>query len=566
MRRENLFEYDANGNCIRKTDALGVSRVSAYDAMGNATKMTACAGTEMEAVSTYAYDAIGRMIRAVDAENGESSSTYDRVGNITSVTDPNGGTTTYRYDTMGRMTESVNAAGSRKTYTYNAAGLLAEAENARNQTTAYQYDALGRITARTDELGTISYTYDGNGNVLTVTDGSGTITREYDAKNRVTKYTDARGNTVRYGYDSLGNLMTLTYPGGEILRYAYYPTGRLQTVTDWKDRVITYAYDGNGRLTTLSRPDGSVETYEYDANGQLARQTDLNGDRVVNSFTYGYDTAGNITSIRSENVAGEQASVSNVTMKYDAANRLITYNGKTVTYDADGNMTYGPLNGELASFTYDCRNRLVSAGDTSYEYDAENNRIGVTTGTTKTSYVVENNSGALSQILSATERSSTEEQPADTTLYIYGNGLLAQEKETGEYLLYHFNNIGSTSAVTDMDGTIVHAYAYGTYGELLSGNREGIRFLYNGRYGVVTDENGLYYMRARYYNVDIKRFINQDVLEGSIATSPSLNRYAYCQGNPVKVTLVSGGRGSFLSACQLCFGDPRLGGCGRSRG
>ena len=223
-------------------------------------------------------------------------------------------------------------------------------------------------------------------------------------------------------------------------------------------------------------------------------------------------------------------------MKYDAANRLIKYNGKTVTYDADGNMTYGPLNGELASFTYDCRNRLVSAGDTGYEYDAENNRIGVKTGTSETSYVVENNSGSLSQILSATERSLSEEKPADTTLYIYGNGLLAQEDETGEYLLYHFNNIGSTSAVTDMDGTIVHAYSYGTYGELLSGNREGIRFLYNGRYGVVTDENGLYYMRARYYNVDIKRFINQDVVEGSIATSPSLNQYAYCQGNPVKLT------------------------------
>ena len=58
----------------------------------------------------------------------------------------------------------------------------------------------------------------------------------------------------------------------------------------------------------------------------------------------------------------------------------------------------------------------------------------------------------------------------------------------------------------------------------------------NGSYGVVTDENVLYYMWARYYNIDIKRFINQDVVEGSIATSPSLNQYAYCQGNPVKLT------------------------------
>ena len=40
-------------------------------------------------------------------------------------------------------------------------------------------------------------------------------------------------------------------------------------------------------------------------------------------------------------------------------------------------------------------------------------------------------------------------------------------------------------------------------------------------------------MRARYYNPDIKRFINQDILTGSIGESPSLNRYSYVQGNPV---------------------------------
>ena len=57
--------------------------------------------------------------------------------------------------------------------------------------------------------------------------------------------------------------------------------------------------------------------------------------------------------------------------------------------------------------------------------------------------------------------------------------------------------------------------------------------MYNGRFGVMTDENGLYYMRARYYNPDIKRFINQDILTGSIGESPSLNRYSYVQGNPV---------------------------------
>ena len=55
-------------------------------------------------------------------------------------------------------------------------------------------------------------------------------------------------------------------------------------------------------------------------------------------------------------------------------------------------------------------------------------------------------------------------------------------------------------------------------------------------YGVTTDANGLYYMRARYYNVAIKRFINQDVVDGSITNSQSLNKFSYVQGNPIRLT------------------------------
>ena len=64
----------------------------------------------------------------------------------------------------------------------------------------------------------------------------------------------------------------------------------------------------------------------------------------------------------------------------------------------------------------------------------------------------------------------------------------------------------------------------------------GLTYLYNGQYGVATDQNGLYYMRARYYDQDIKRFINRDIVSGDIGNSKSLNRYAYVQGNPVSLT------------------------------
>lgn len=49
----------------------------------------------------------------------------------------------------------------------------------------------------------------------------------------------------------------------------------------------------------------------------------------------------------------------------------------------------------------------------------------------------------------------------------------------------------------------------------------------------MSDENGLVYMRARYYSPTFKRFINADVVAGSITNAITLNRYAYANGNPV---------------------------------
>ena len=67
-----------------------------------------------------------------------------------------------------------------------------------------------------------------------------------------------------------------------------------------------------------------------------------------------------------------------------------------------------------------------------------------------------------------------------------------------------------------------------TYGKQIS--RTGtsdVIFGYNGRDGVVTDKNGLIYMRARYYSPDMRRFINADIIPGKLNNAVTLNRYAY---------------------------------------
>ncbi len=519
-------QYDVQNQLILTKDALGIETQYEYDIAGNLKKTIANLNTARQTETSYQYDKIGRMTSVKDAEDGTAAYEYDQIGNITAMIDPNGGRTEYTYDNMGRITDVLNAIGSRNSYTYNAIGLLETTTNARGQETSYTYYKNGWIKSFTDELGTVSYTYDGNGNVLTVTDENGTITRTYDEMNRVTEYTDFRGNTISYSYDQIGNLVALTYPGGRIVRYTYDKTGRVLTVTDWNDNVTSYGYDKNGRLTTTTRPDGSVESRTYNAAGKLISQVDRVGDTVINARDYIYDESGNIINATMSN-GTEYSGLTNAEMEYDDANRLVKYNGEAVEYDADGNMIYGPLNGTMAHFTYDCRNRLVSAGGVTYAYDAENQRIGKTANDIQTSFVIDS-SGALSRIL-------TQETAGVTTYYVYGTGLISQEQD-GKELYYHYNNIGSTEAVTDSDGKIVETYQYGPYGELTSENKCGILFLYNGEYGVATDENGLYYMRARYYNSEIKRFINQDVVIGSITESPSMNRYAYVQGNPISLS------------------------------
>ena len=47
-------------------------------------------------------------------------------------------------------------------------------------------------------------------------------------------------------------------------------------------------------------------------------------------------------------------------------------------------------------------------------------------------------------------------------------------------------------------------------------------------------ETGLQYLRARYYNPKIGRFISRDDYEGEVTSPATLNRYLYGKGNAVK--------------------------------
>jgi len=100
-------------------------------------------------------------------------------------------------------------------------------------------------------------------------------------------------------------------------------------------------------------------------------------------------------------------------------------------------------------------------------------------------------------------------------------------------LTYYYDYRGSTIALTGDNGLPTDRMEYSLYGTMTyhAGSAD-TPFLFNGGYGVMTDPNGLLYMRARYYSPFLCRFLNPD----PSGFAAGLNFYVYANGNPASMT------------------------------
>ena len=110
---------------------------------------------------------------------------------------------------------------------------------------------------------------------------------------------------------------------------------------------------------------------------------------------------------------------------------------------------------------------------------------------------------------------------------------------------------GDIVAILDEAGAVVVSYVYDAWGTPIdkSGTlAETLGTLNPFRYrGYVYDEEtGLYYLRSRYYNPNLGRFVNADRVFDANASVTTYNQYAYCDNCPV-IYLDSEGRGLFTS-------------------
>jgi RHS repeat-associated protein len=214
---------------------------------------------------------------------------------------------------------------------------------------------------------------------------------------------------------------------------------------------------------------------------------------------------------------GSETSVT--TYAYDLNDRLIseTTGGVTVTYayDANGNMT-GNSAGIAQAF--DLLNRMASWTDGAvtalYGYNPDNMRRSKTVGGAVTEHVWVGGDIAL------------DVTSGGTISYIAGI-------KSG-YGWHVYNAHGDVVQLADDDGEIVRWYDYDPYGVQMqdADPTDNNPYRYSGQYH--DTESGYVYLRARYYDPAIGRFVSED------PAFDGYNWYAYCANNPVMYVDPSG--------------------------
>jgi RHS repeat-associated protein len=522
LRNASLYTNDLDGRTIAATDPEQRTTIFCYDADGHKLA-TVNAANE---TNSQTWDARGSLIRLTDGAGHISTRAYDASGNQIILTNRNGKQWQFQFDGANRLTNTISPLGHSGSVAFNHQGLPILLIDPAGQITTNVFDARARLTSRGDKVALTTNLYDPNNNLTSVSENGNSNIWTYDAYNRVSSYRDVYGNLIQYRHDTSGNLTNLIYPGNRTVAYAYDNLNHLTNVTDWAGRVTTLAYDLDGHLTRITRPNGTFRTISYDAAGQVTNIWEQMANSLpIAWFRLNWTNSGNMAWEFAAPLPHTNTPPTR-TMTYDADNRLLTFNGSSVVNDLDGNLTTGPLtNAVLTNYIYDARNRLSNVGGVTNAYDAVNNRVGQAFGTITTICVV-NPNAKLSQVLVRIKNGVT-------NYYIYGVNLLYQITEAAaetNTLTYHYDYRGSTVALSADNGLVTDRIEYSTYG--LTTYRAGTNdtpFLFNGRYGVQTDPNGLLYMRARYYNPFICRFINAD----PSGFAAGLNFYAFCNGNPI---------------------------------
>ena len=300
--RTTTYTYDPANRLkeITYSDGKTHSIKYEYDADGDRTSMVDGTGT-----TTYTYDELDRLTESEDGHGEKVKYEYNLDNEQTKITYPNGKAVTRSYDNDGRLQKVTDWSSRITTFAYDPDSDLAvttypetkgeaKTEDANTYNNADQMTQV-KMTKGTLSLAQINYTRDNDGQVTANTEkglpNEEKHTYTYDENNRLIK----AGGTHEWEYDDANNptkigTRSYAYNAADELEtrssYTYNEEGELTKTTPTKAAATTYGYDQAGNLTSVSRPEeggtkGISDTYTYDGNGLRASQTKSEGTKYM---------------------------------------------------------------------------------------------------------------------------------------------------------------------------------------------------------------------------------------------------------------------------------------------
>ena len=285
---------------------------------------------------------------------------------------------------------------------------------------------------------------------------------------------------------------------------------------------IQYKYDSMGNIVEVFENGRTACRYEYDALGRLTREDNVAFGKTT---TWAYDNNGNITARYEYGITAKPTSelylLNCICKRYtytDNSDQLMSYDGESFVYDTIGNPT--TYRGKTAVWEYG--RQLKSYDGNTFSYDARGRR----TAKNSITFTYDSNGNLIKQ--------------SNGLEFLYDHtGVFAVKHNNATYF-YRKDAQANIVALLDNTGAVVVKYRYDAWGKcqttVVDSNANTIAELNPFRYRsyYLDTETNLYFLKTRYYDPEIGRFMTIDDLSYLDPESINgLNLYAYCLNNPV---------------------------------
>jgi RHS repeat-associated protein len=531
-------------------------------------------------VFTHYTDEAGGPRAVLDPQGAWFSTTHNRNGDVSWVVNRMGQSIGFWYDSLSRPTKRVVSGSDIANFAYDtASGPTAvhwtSASNAEaTDTTIIDGAGFPRTVKRTFGSGLkieLTMAYDGADRSKLVLAKPGawrdSLMFIRDSLRYPTSLPDFAGQRGTLRYTSAGQMDQLTYPIGSPSGSGFKLNLSGLTGPNKSQFIdgVQYMHDGLGRLETQmigSSASGTERRFSYDARGRLSGYTDYSHwtemvysscagfsdcenndplyaivhDAVTGARSYAPDASGNRTDgSPTFNMVGglpkdrllSMTGVDGVTyaFSYDAEGRRLS---KVKTSSGTAWAQYYTWNGLSELTSVQTVNGSTSTTVT-YGYDAGGHRVRKTVGGVTTYYVWDGDALIAQLDASGNRQFEYSYLPGvDRPYAVVVNGGAAR-------YYYQLDGLGNVVRLWATNSTVAATYSYDPFGFSQGTTGSFVQPLrWKGR--EYDSETGLYFMRARYYDPVIGRFISEDPL----GVEAGLNPYVFADGDPVNRSDPSG--------------------------